>query len=52
MERAGIVVGVDGDGGDPELRRRLRDPDCDLAAVGDEKLAEHRCGRMVTCLDG
>ena len=32
-----VVLGVDGDGGDPEIRRRAGDPYRDLASVGDQQ---------------
>jgi len=32
-------------GCDPQLRGRLRDPDRELAAIGDESLFEHVGGR-------
>jgi len=38
MERAGVVVGVDRDRRDPELGRRLGDPDRHFTAIGNEKL--------------
>ena len=40
VERGAVGVGVDGDGGDAHLVERARDANGDLAAVGDEDLAE------------
>ena len=40
--RVAVGLGVDGDGGDPELVERADDADGDLSAVGDKDLAEHR----------
>ena len=41
VARIGVGVGIDGDGGDAHPARRLDDPAGDLAAVGDQNLAEH-----------
>ena len=41
VQRIGVVGGVDRDRGDPELRRRLRHPDRDLSAIGNEELLQH-----------
>ena len=48
VQRRRIVRGEDGDGRDAELARRARDPDRDLAAVGDQQtLREHDgCGTI------
>jgi hypothetical protein len=39
--RAGVGVGVDGDGGDPHLLAGADDADGDLAAIGDQDFAKH-----------
>ena len=41
MEGVAVELGVDGDGGDPQLAAGADDPDGDLAAVGDQDLLEH-----------
>ncbi len=41
MERAGIGIGIDRDATDGETARRPHDAAGDLAAIGDEDLAEH-----------
>ena len=41
MQRAGIGVGIDGDGGDAHAPRGADDAAGDLAAVGDEDFGEH-----------
>jgi len=38
-----VLFRSDGDRPEPELAERPEDPDCDLSAVGDEDLLEHRC---------
>ena len=40
--RVAVELGVDGDARDAELLERAHDADGDLAAVGDQDLAEHR----------
>ena len=42
MQRAGVGVGMDGDGGDAHAPRGADDAAGDLAAVGDQDLVEHR----------
>ncbi len=42
MERLGIGIGMDGDGRHAQAPGGGRDADGDLAAVGDQDLAEHR----------
>ena len=41
MQRIGIGVRIDRDGGDTQAARGLDDPAGDLAAIGDEDLVEH-----------
>ena len=43
MQRTGVRVGIDGDGGDAQLLTGTNDADGDLAAVGDEDFTEHSC---------
>ena len=40
VQRSGVVLGVDSDGGDTELMRSTGDADRDLAAVSDQKFLE------------
>ena len=40
VQRALVVGRDDGDGRDPELTARAKDPQRDLAAVGDEQLPD------------
>jgi len=40
VQGAPVSFRVDGDRADPELAERAEDPDCDLAAVGDEHFRE------------
>ena len=42
MDRGAIDIGVDRDRPDPEVAKRAKDPDGDLAPVRDEDLVEHR----------
>ncbi len=41
VRRVGVVGGEDADRGDPEFDGGLRDPDRDLATVGDQQAGEH-----------
>ena len=41
VQRLAVGLGVDGDGADAELLAGADDPQRDLAAVGDQDLAEH-----------
>jgi hypothetical protein len=43
VERAGVGLGVDCDGLDPQLAARALDAQRDLSAVGDQDLLEHGC---------
>ena len=43
MQRTGVRVGIDGDGGDAQLLAGTNDADGDLAAVGDEDFTKHGC---------
>ncbi len=42
VQRSAIGLGINGDGSDAELTQRANDPNGDLAAIGDEHLAERR----------
>ena len=44
VQRVPILVGVDGDRGDPGVTSGTDDADGDLAAVGDEHLRDFRHG--------
>jgi hypothetical protein len=44
MQRVAVGVGIDRHRGDAHAARRLDDPAGDLAAVGDQDLAEQRVG--------
>ena len=44
VERGAVGVGVDGDAGDAHLAEGADDADGDLAAIGDQDLAEHADG--------
>ena len=41
MHRVAVGIGIDRDGGDPHLPRRLDDAAGDLAAIGDQDFLEH-----------
>ena len=41
MQRIAVEVGVDGDGGDPELAAGAHHPHRDLTPVGDQNFSEH-----------
>ena len=41
VQRAGVVTGVDRDGGDPQVLGGADDADGDLTAVGNQQLLEH-----------
>ena len=44
MQGGGVVLGVDGDGGDAQFARGAADSDSDFAAVGDEEFGDgHVC---------
>ncbi len=47
VEGVAVELGVDRDGGDPELATRAHDPHRDLSAVGDEDFGEHGPSSMV-----
>ena len=43
VQRGGVVLGVDGDGGDAQFARGAHDSDRDFAAVGDQQLGDGHC---------
>ena len=45
MKRIGVGIGIHGNGANADAPRRARYPACDLAAIGDENLGEHRGSR-------
>jgi hypothetical protein len=50
VEGEAVLVGIDRDGAEAQLRRRAEDPDGDLAPVRDQKFLESRCaGRLRVC---
>ena len=40
MQRGGVVIRIDGDGGQPGFGRGARDPDGDFAAIGDQHFSK------------
>ncbi len=50
VQRVAVELGVDRDGGDPELLAGTNDSDRDLAAVGDQDLREHAAGTLAALL--
>jgi hypothetical protein len=42
MQRIGVGVRIDRDGGDAHAARGANDPASDLAAIGDQDFVEHR----------
>ena len=52
MERAGIGIGIDGDGAEAHAPRRPDDPTGDLATVGNQDLVEHCSGRPQLGMNG
>ena len=49
VEGAPVGLGIDGDGGDPELAQGAEDADGNLAAIGHENFREGRHGPYSPC---